>query len=313
MLIEEFCDKIGLQEDGITLFPKQLSILNEFYSGYRELVAILGRRSGKDFLATIIALKEAHFLLSLNNPFKHYNLSPGNPIYVLLIASSSDQAKILFTECKMRLLSSDLFKDRVLKIEDNKIHLLTDADIKKKKKSASVVIMSTGCGSDSLLGKRIFTLILDEAASFKGADRLYSALTPATADFRNSDGGYDSKIVIMTSPRMEDDMVHKLYTEAGLCSSRLAVRYPTWEVNTRLSEKSLRNEFRMMNDEEFMSEFGAEFMPFEGNQTVSLRLSSSSINSLKRLARKKAFEDDIDITYNDIVRVAIDDYLMRHR
>ena len=319
MLVKEFCKKVCPKY--VTLSSVQLGILEEFYTGYRELIAILGRRSGKDLLTSIIALKETHFLLSLDDPFKHYNLAPGNPIYILLMACSSDQSRILFMEYTDMLRNSGLFKGRIDKIESDRICLLTDADIKynkthKDKRAGSVVVMEAHCNSDGLLGKRIFALFLNEAAAFERVqelDRTYNALTPATVDFKNSNGRLDSKIITITSPRMEGDFVHKLFTEASLVPSRLAVRHPSWEVNPKFTEKSLRHEFKMMSDDEFRSEFGAEFIPFKGNQTVSLRLSSNTIDALKRLARKKAFEKDLDITYNDIVRIAIEEYLVQRR
>lgn len=319
-MISDFCKKLGLDKCGIHLYPKQQEILDDFYcggfygDGYRELVAIIGRRGGKDTIASIIALKEAAFLLEQKNPFDYYGLAPGNPIHIMLVSCSSEQSRVLFNNCKHYLLQSNLFKDRIGRLEQNRICLRTDDDIKQGSCDGSVVIMSAGCQSDSLLGKRVFTLIFNEAAYFTNPGRVYSALTPAITEFRNpTNGRLDSKVITTTCPGTENDFVHKLYSDAKLTTYRLAVKLATWEINNKLTEDQLRQEFRFWSDEEFNTDFGAQFATAEGNQTVSLRLPNCTISAVKRLARKMSFEQDEDISYNDVIKSAIDEMLRSNR
>ncbi len=255
--------------------------------------------SGKDFLTSIIALYEAMKLLECptGSPFTYYGLASGNPIYILTIATSGDQAHILFNEMKARIHTSEYFRSKVGKIEIDKMWLLTPEDRKHNKKlvesgqeniqtPGSVVIMSGHSNSESLLGKRIFALLLDEVASFKSAtassssgDRIYSALTPATSDFKipgktyvNEQGKelpfYDSKIISISSPRAEEGILYKLYREAPDSPSRLAFKLPTWKVNLQFDEDSLRSEFKFINDTEFAMEFGAEFSGTAGEKFI---------------------------------------------
>jgi intein/homing endonuclease len=255
--------------------------------------------SGKDFLTSIIALYEAMKLLECptGSPFIYYGLASGNPIYILTIATSGDQAHILFNEMKARIHTSEYFRSKVGKIEIDKMWLLTPEDRKHNKKlvesgqdniqtPGSVVIMSGHSNSESLLGKRIFALLLDEVASFKSAtassssgDRIYSALAPATSDFKipgktylNEQGKelpfYDSKIISISSPRSEEGILYKLYREAPDSPSRLAFKLPTWKVNLQFDEDSLRSEFKFINDTEFAMEFGAEFSGTAGEKFI---------------------------------------------
>lgn len=320
--IIDFCESkhyLNLSGDGIFLFPIQKIILKTFYRGrmgnenlaltdeelkllfefkltnviekyhsgylFRELILVLGRRSGKDFLTSLIALYEAMKLMECPNgsPFDYYGIASGNPIYILTVATSSDQARILFTEIKTRMQASEYFKGKVDKVEADRVWLLTPEDKKKKKElieeglppstiPSSVVIMSGHSNSEGLLGKRIFALLLDEVASFKttgsalSGDRIYSALTPATVDFKTPnkkqpDGStmYDSKIISISSPRAEEGILYKLYIESNNTPSRLSFKLPTWRVNLNTEEDSLRQEFKFMNPVEFQMEFGAEF------------------------------------------------------
>ncbi len=159
MNIEKFC-----LEFDVTLFPKQRKILKDFYNGdYRELVAVLGRRSGKDFLSVVLALYETRCLLEHHDPCEYYNL-PANPIYILLVATSSDQSRILLPEVKYRISQLSFFKNRIGKVDDKGIHILTNADIKRNNNSSdktcgSVIIKCGHCNSEDLLGKRIYCLL----------------------------------------------------------------------------------------------------------------------------------------------------------
>ena len=276
------------------------NILEKYYSGelFRELVLVLGRRSGKDFLTSVIALYETMKLLEVPSgcPFKHYRLAPGNPIYILTVATSSDQAKILFREIKEKMQLSSYFKEKIGDFEQDRIYLLTpedqkrnkdlrDADLNSAQTKGSVVIMSGHSNSEGLLGKRIWCLLLDEVASFKSTggsssgDRIYSALGPATVDFVRRTGKLDekgeeitvteSKIVSISSPRAEEGVLFKLYNDAPGTDNRLAFKLPTWRVNITLSEDKLRKENKYMNPNEFNMEFGAQFSGTAGQKYIA--------------------------------------------
>jgi len=334
--IIEFCNSeyyLNLPGNGITLYPLQNIILKCFYRGqpgnenlelteeeiqrlfelkldnvlekyhsgniFRELVLVLGRRAGKDFLVSLIALYEVMRLLEIpgGSPFKYYKLAEGNPIFILTVATSSDQARILFTEIKEKMTSSEYFRDKIGHIEADKISMLTPHDKEKRKKmlddgldnaaskvKGSVVIMSGHSNSDSLLGKRVFALLLDEVASFKtsggamSGDRIYSALGPATADFvrktkkldeeGNPISVIDSKIVSISSPRSEEGMLFKLYNDTINAPGRLSFKLPTWKVSLQWTENTLRQEFKFMSANDFNMEFGAEFSGTAGEKFI---------------------------------------------
>lgn len=199
-------EHVSLSEDEIKLLRqnKLMNVLEKYNSDeiFRELVLVLGRRSGKDFMVSLIALYESMKLLEIPGgcPYKYYNLSPGNPIYILTVATSSDQARILFTEIKEKMNACQYFRNKVGYKDADRIWLLTPEDRKRNKElseqgmqsaqtKGSVVIMSGHSNSDSLLGKGYYTLLFDEVASFKSTgsassgERLYSALGPGAAAF----------------------------------------------------------------------------------------------------------------------------------
>ena len=74
----------------------------------------------------------------------------------------------------------------------------------------------------------------------------------------------------------------------------------------------LRDEFAFLSDEEFDMEFGGEFTSNE-NKTVSLRLLQSTINTLQGIARERAFKQNKEISYTDMIRAAINQYIDSQR
>lgn len=307
--------KLTQEEIEILFNNKMESILDKYHSEqlFRELVLVLGRRSGKDFLVSIIALYESMKLLECpgGSPFKFYNLALGNPIYIITVATSSDQAKILFNEIKEKMQRSEYFRTKIGNVGADRIWLLTpedkknnieylDQDIKGVKNSGSVIIMSGHSNSDSLLGKRIYGLLLDEVASFKNSggsssgDRIYSALTPATADFvlKKPDGTrlLDSKIVSISSPRAAEGVLYKLWTDSPTVPRRLAFKLPTWKVNEQFTEIQLRTEFSTLPTAQFSMEFGAEFSGTAGEKFIAeqyLELCRKVGDELKLTQRNK--------------------------
>ncbi|MFW6026631.1 MAG: terminase TerL endonuclease subunit, partial [Candidatus Woesearchaeota archaeon] len=290
----KLCEDLGLNTED------KGDVLKKYENGeiFRELVLVLGRRAGKDVLASLIAAYEAMKLLECpgGDPYALYELSEANTINILTVANSSDQAETAFKEIKSRILNSPYFKDKYIRdgIGTKSIYLLTPKDkkdnIEKRKqklppKKGSVGIIVGHSNSDSLLGMGCMVLILDEVASYKqtggssSGDRIYQALTPSVSTYcrkiyQTDENGniklnnhnqkiikkriYDGKIISISSPRAKEGKFYNLYKTAKEVPYRLAFRLPTWEANPTHTKASLR-ESSPLSEVEFMMEFGAEF------------------------------------------------------
>ncbi len=265
---------------------------------FRELVLVWGRRSGKDFISSIIALYEAMKLLETpgGDPYAKYKLQRGgNPITVLTIANSASQAGIAFAEMKAKLMKARYFRDKFIPegLTGSSIYLQTPADRRDDVDNAkrglprergSIMIRAGHSNSDSLLGIQCFVLLLDEVASFKstdgasGGNRIYEAMLPSLNTFvrdeikidpvtgvETIEKVFDSKVISISSPRGKDGILYKMFKEADIVPERLVCRLPTWEVNIKYTKDSLRRSFSQFNDERFMMEFGADFSGTAGS------------------------------------------------
>ena len=102
--------------------PYVLSKIERFEKGeikdtdlFNHLVLVIGRRSGKTFLCSIIAAYEAYKLLELPGgcPQEYYRLPQDNEIVILNVARSTKQAKVLFNEIASRIRRGPYFKNRL--------------------------------------------------------------------------------------------------------------------------------------------------------------------------------------------------------
>ena len=259
---------------------------------FKDLVLIWGRRSGKDFVVSIIALYEAMKLLECpgGDPYAMYELGDANTINIITIANSQEQAKLAFAEMRAKLLKSRYFKDKFLPdgFTSNSLYLLTPKDreenIERKEKKyplkkGSIGLVVGHSNSDSLLGMGCIVLLLDEVATYKNADKIYQAMMPTIATYNRREYAvdaqgnhifdefgfkevhkthYDGKIISISSPRGKEGKFFDLYKSAPSTANRLMMRLATWEV-TPQKRKELRKEFAAMTEGEFNMEFGAEF------------------------------------------------------
>ena len=274
--------------------PDKGDVLGKYESGeiFKDLVLVWGRRSGKDFVTSIIALYEAMKLLECEggDPYKMYELGDANTINIITIANSQEQAKLAFAEMRAKLLKSRYFKDKFHSdgFTANSIYLLTPADKienidrKEKKlprKKGSIGLVVGHSNSDSLLGMGCIVLLLDEVATYKNADRIYQAMMPTIATYNRREyvrdandnfiydefgqrevhkTHYDGKLISISSPRGKEGKFYEFYKNAPNTANRLMMRLATWEV-TPQRRKELRKEFSAMTEGEFNMEFGAEF------------------------------------------------------
>ena len=107
-------------------FPKQAEILHEFYSSkknYTNLVLVCGMRSGKTQLGAFATTYELYKLIMKGNPQAYYGLPPGQPIYILHVANSRDQAKdTIFAQTAGLLENSQWFLDHGLMERTNEFY-----------------------------------------------------------------------------------------------------------------------------------------------------------------------------------------------
>ncbi len=277
------------------------NVIEKYENGelFRELVLVWGRRSGKDFVVSVIALYEAMKLLECEggDPYAMYGLSSATPINILTVANSKAQANIAFSEIREKLFQSPYFQNKYLSegISAGSIYLLTPQDKEDNKKfkekgmplkKGSIGILVGHSNSDSLLGMGCIVLILDEVASYKttgsasSGDRIYAALTPTTQTYvrkeyqLNEDGTpvldaheqpiitkrtYDGKVISISSPRAKEGKFYELFENAKDVPTRLVMRVPTWGINPDHTRESLRNDNHSMSEGEFNMEYGAEF------------------------------------------------------
>lgn len=252
-----------------------------------ELVLVLGRRSGKDFIGSIIALYEVMKLIESpsGDPYREYNLDSSTPIVLLTIATSADQATTAYREIYGKVMTSPYFKDKIVKegIGVTQINFLTYKDKESNKKareegmpvtSGSIQVETGHSNSNSLVGKTCFMIIFDEMAKYRqtnsaqAGEQLWTNLTPTVRTYSkelpNNEKQYFGKIICISTPEGEDGIFYELYKNSADVEHRLMFKLPTWEVNLRHTKDSLRKIERDMTDEKFMREYGAEFSGLVG-------------------------------------------------
>jgi hypothetical protein len=222
------------------------------------LMLVMGRRSSKTAMVSIIAAYESYRLLETpeGNPHKFYGMPQDKPIAILNVAVSSDQAyDPLFKEIQSRLARAPYFDNKInyAASAKNTIYLLTDSDKRENADRArrgikltldgSVVLKSGHSNSASLRGQAAICVLFDEFAHFmtssgkQSGDEVYNALVPSTRQF-----GLDGRVVLLSDPRGKEGMFWRLFTMAQeredidgkithLNEEILALQLPTWRIN----------------------------------------------------------------------------------
>lgn len=231
----------------IDLYEKQKEILSSFWDGdYSIGVWALGRRSGKSLMASICAIYAG---LMLADEYKQ-KLRPNEKFYIICVANSNEQAKIIIRNIK-DLLNNSYFLQNLIKKEYADSLELTN----------NCVIKSIPTSSRTARGLPVAMLIFDEIAfalegeSNAGAESIFRALSPAVAQFGNL-----GKILLISSPYKKQGLFWDMYRNGknGKHQTIQAVNYPSWEVNPTLSKEFLKQE-KARDPELFDVEYGANF------------------------------------------------------
>ena len=242
----------------------------------KELILVVGRRSGKSMMSSIISAYELYKLLARGNPQKYYGIPSSSEIRIVCVANDKDQASIVYGDMAGYVENIEYFKSSIVNDTQTYMKFQTDHDKKVYGPGGKSSITATFKSSiaKGLRGRGVITFVLDEIAFFvndgkSSAEQVYRAMNPSLAQFspkgddgRTPMGPSDGRAISISSPDAKAGFFYNLYQKA-LSNSKgsqnmLMIQAPTWEVNPTLSSDYYINEYEK-DPNSFMVEFGARF------------------------------------------------------
>jgi hypothetical protein len=210
-----------------------------------EVIAQLGKGSGKDYSSTIAVAYIVHLLLCLKDPAAYYGKPPRDAIDILNIAINSQQANnVFFKGFKMRIEGSPWFAGKY-----------TDkaSEIKFDK---SITVHSGHSEREAWEGYNVLVVILDEISGFatentsghdqaKTADAIYD-MYRASVDSRFPDVG---KVILLSFPRFKNDPIQKFY-ESVIAEKETIIRTKILKLDQDLPDGTEGNEFEVAWEED---------------------------------------------------------------
>lgn len=209
-----------------------------------ELILVLGRRSGKTMLSSVISAYELYKLLMVGNgdPYVYYGIPYDKEIAILNVATSRGQAGRLFADIKARIRNAPFFRGRIAGVGADAIRVYTDVDLAKKEDptinvpvEGSVLIVCGHSNPDSLRGYQTICLLFDELAFYDESDKVsgtyfYNTLKASVGDFSRMGAGLTISI---STPGPKTGVFYKLWKETMDINvpGKLSFRMSTWDFN----------------------------------------------------------------------------------
>lgn len=185
-------------------------------SWFREVVAVIGRRGSKGHLGAIAAAYVLWRLLATGNPQLHYGLPLGKQLHVLVFAGKHDQAKVnQFKDIADTLDSAPCFEPYLARRTADSVALFSPAQLAAGHTDparAAIVIRASESTPVSGRGPASPLQLYDEMAhmtasgSNRSAEEMFSAATPATAQFRT-----EALIYQASSPWQQQGQFYQSY------------------------------------------------------------------------------------------------------
>src|ERR1700736_1763760 len=208
----------------------------------RELWCIVGRRGGKDSVASVIAAHSAALF------DQGHRLRPGERALVMCLAVDRDQAKVVLNYSRSFFTDIDLLKGLVKRETASGFELTNNVD----------VTISTN-SFRSVRGRPILCAILDETAFWRDEtsatpdEETYKAIKPALASIPGS------IIIGISSPYRKSGLLYKKFKEHyGRDGDVLVIKAPTRTLNP-LIEQSIIDEAMAEDPAAARAEWMAEF------------------------------------------------------
>ena len=202
-----------------------------------EVIAQLGKGSGKDYSSTISTAYIVYLLLCLKDPATYYGKPPGDSIDILNIAINAQQANnVFFKGFKTRIERSPWFAGKY------------EAKASEMKFDKAVTVHSGHSEREAWEGYNVIIVILDEISGFaiesttghdqaKTADAIYD-MYRASVMSRFPDFG---KVILLSFPRFKNDPIQKFY-ESVIGEKETILRSKTLKMDDDLPDGTEGNE-----------------------------------------------------------------------
>ena len=217
---------LRMSRDDLPLYRRCTGRENPPQHPLKELWAIVGRRGGKSFIMSVIAV-----FLALFSDFTQY-LSPGERGTIQLVAADRQQARVIFRYISAILHSNDVFEQYVIRETADTIELSTQIDI----------VVQT-CSFRTIRGRTVVCCVLDEVAFFRvegsNPDReILAAVRPSMATIPNS------LLLVISSPYARSGVLYEHHRDYfGKDDTEILVwQAPTRVMNPTISEQLINRE-----------------------------------------------------------------------
>jgi hypothetical protein len=210
-----------------------------------EVIAQLGKGSGKDYTATISVSYMVYLLLCLKDPASYYGKPPGDTIDILNIAINAQQANnVFFKGFKTRIDRSPWFAGKY------------EAKASEIKFDKNITVHSGHSQREAWEGYNVIAVILDEISGFaienttghdqaKTADAIYD-MYRASVISRFPDYG---KVILLSFPRFKNDPIQKFY-ESVIADKETIIRSKVLKMDDDLPDGTEGNEITVEWEED---------------------------------------------------------------
>ena len=236
-----------------------------------EIIAQLGKGSGKDYTATISVAYQVYLLLCLKDPATYYGKPPGDSIDILNIAINAQQANnVFFKGFKTRIERSPWFAGKY------------DPKASEMKFDKNITVHSGHSEREAWEGYNVITVILDEISGFaiestsghdqaKTADAIYDMYRGSVIS-RFPDFG---KIILLSFPRFKNDPIQKFY-ESVIAQKEIIIRSETLKMDDDLPDGTEGNEVTVEWEEDHIISYAIP-------KTYALKRPSWEVNPTKKI------------------------------
>jgi hypothetical protein len=236
-----------------------------------EVVAQLGKGSGKDYCSTIAVSYIVYLLLCLKDPATYYGKPPGDSIDIINIAINSQQASnVFFKGFKTRIDKSPWFAG---KYNDKASEVKFDK---------AITVHSGHSEREAWEGYNVIVVILDEISGFaidnttgheqaKTGAAIYD-MYRASVDSRFPDFG---KVILLSFPRYKNDYIQQRY-DAVVAQKETIVRDHRFKMDEDLPDNTEGNEFSVEWEEDHI-------LSYKIPRVYALKRPTWEVNPVRRI------------------------------